>query len=221
MKKTYSIIIPVYNEEDKIPDLLNNLKNYSLEGHEVIIIDDGSRDNSYKLLSRSNFIKLLYTNKNKGKGEAVKLGLKNSTNPMVVIFDGDLELHPREIQKLLVLDRKNNIQCVFATRYNKIRPFESYWNIGNYFLTKLFNFIHNVNLPDALCCAKSFYKSDINIDMLISKKFDIDVEIASVLIKKFKRVKSVNLNYQRRNKDDGKKLKIFDSFSILFRIINN
>ena len=95
MKKTYSIIIPVYNEEDKIPDLLNNLKNYSLEGHEVIIIDDGSRDNSYKLLSRSNFIKLLYTNKNKGKGEAVKLGLKNSTNPMVVIFDGDLELHPR------------------------------------------------------------------------------------------------------------------------------
>ena len=81
-----------------------NLKRYSDEGHEIIIIDDGSWDNSYKILSESKFIKLLHLKKTKEK-EPIRFGLKESINPMIVIYDGDLELNPLEIQKLMKLNK--------------------------------------------------------------------------------------------------------------------
>ena len=74
-------------------------------------------------------------------------------------------------------------------------------------------------LKDALCCAKSFYKSDINISNIKSSKFDIDVELASKLVEKHTIIKNVDIQYKRRNKKQGKKLNIFDSLKILIRIL--
>ena len=95
----------------------------------------------------------------------------------------------------------------------------SIWDIGNKLLTIIFNLLHGSNVKDALCCAKSFYKSDIHIDTLKAKKFDIDVEITSKLTKLNPNVKNINLEYVRRTIQQGKKLRLKDSLPILIRII--
>ena len=213
----YSIIIPIFNEITHIPKLLDNIQIYSANGHEIIIIDDGSNDGSYELLLHCNFIKLYNFKNNQGKGVALKKGISKASNEKLIIFDGDLELHPKEIDKLMILDKKNGIMCVFANRYQMKNKFSA-WTVGNTILTFIFNYLHNSDLEDALCCAKSFYKSDIRYENFKSLKFDIDVEISSTLVSIYPNFKNVNIEYKRRGKSEGKKLRLVDSFKIIFRI---
>ena len=217
MRKLYTIIIPIFNEESKISQLLEGLREYHNKGHEILIIDDGSTDRSNQLLSKSNWVNLIRHKKNKGKGVAIKKALKLSKNEKTIIYDGDLELDPYQIKKLMIL---NNNNCVLATRYKKINPLESVWDFGNFLLNNLFNLFNNSNLQDALCCAKAFHKSDININNLKSDKFDIDVEISSQLVNRVNDIDFILLNYKRRTGKDGKKLTLMDSISIIKRILN-
>ena len=219
MNSFYSIIIPVHNEESIISELARHLKPYYLSGHEVIIVDDGSLDNSKIILKRFNFIKTIRLEKNLGKGKAIQKGLAVATNSKIILFDGDMEIHPNQINHLMILDKDKNINCVFGKRFKKIKPLKSKWDFGNYFFTYIFDFIHRSKVGDSLCCAKAFFREDINPLELKSKKFDVDVELASILIKKNKDVKSILVEYQRRTKDQGKKLRVYDGLSILRRII--
>ena len=218
MKSSYSIIVPLYNEIQNISTLLSELYKFRLAGHQILIIDDGSRDGSSEVLSKCDFIKLISFKDNCGKGIAIREGLKNVDNNKIIIFDSDLEIPPAEIQKLMILDPTNNIRCVLANRFNSKKVI-SIWDIGNNLLTKIFNLIHFSNVRDALCCVKSFLKSDLNNLVLRSAKFDIDVEILSILIKKNTKVKNVNIKYHRRTKVQGKKLRLRDSFRIIYRIL--
>ena len=133
----YTIIIPIHNEETNIPVLLEELKHYTPD-HEVLIIDDGSTDDSFTLLSKYAYINLIRMEKNSGKGAAIRKGLEQATHNKVIISDGDLELDPKEISILMILDKEKGIQCVFGSRYKTIQPFTSFWDFGNFFLTGLF-----------------------------------------------------------------------------------
>ncbi len=215
---SYSIIIPVHNEEDSIPTLLKELKKFSTE-NQIIIINDGSNDSTEYFLKESSFINLINFKFNKGKGEAIKAGLNFAKNEKVIIFDGDLEIDTNQITEFMVLDKDSNINFVLGYRFIKIDQFQSVWNLGNFVLNKLFNYFNKSNISDALCCAKSFYKSDIKLDYIKSKRFDIDVEISMELLKKTRHYKSIHVKYKRRNIDQGKKLKLVDGWSILRRII--
>ena len=143
----------------------------------------------------------------------------NAINEMVIIFDGDLELHPKYIRKLMILNYSKNINCALANRL-EINKIESIWNIGNIILTKLFNFLNKSDVKDALCCAKSFLKSDINIKNIKSQKFDIDVELCTKLVKIYSNIENIDIKYQRRTVDQGKKLKFRDSYLIIKRILD-
>jgi hypothetical protein len=92
-------------------------------------------------------------------------------------------------------------------------------NLGNFFFTGLFNLIQKNNLTDALCCAKAFYKSQIDTELLKSIGFDIDVELAAILVNKNEHVKEIPLSYSRRDRSEGKKLRLIDGWSILKRIV--
>tara|TARA_B100001248_G_scaffold186384_1_gene142252 strand:+ start:4579 stop:5241 length:663 start_codon:yes stop_codon:yes gene_type:complete len=219
LKIFYSIIIPIYNEVDHIPHLLRSLKKYKDLGHELVIIDDGSNDGSSILLNNAKFIKLIRFKKNKGKGEALKIGLLNTLNENIIIFDGDLELDPYDIEKLMILNPEKGIHCTFANRKG-IQKINSIWNLGNVFLSLLFNLKNNSNVKDSLCCAKSFLKSDINIKNLKSKGFDIDIEISSILVKKNSSVENIDISYVRRSINQGKKLRPTDAFKVIKRIFN-
>ncbi len=220
MKEFYSIIIPIHNEGNVIYELIKNLKTYSDHGHEVIIIDDGSEDNSESILKTYNFIKVITLKANQGKGKAIKKGLQKAVHKKVIIFDGDMEIHPKEINNLMILNNDKNIKCVLGNRFKKLKPFKSKWDFGNYFFTLLFNFLHQSDIKDSLCCAKAFYRHDINPENLKSSKFDIDIELASILIKKHKKPTSLLISYHRRSRNEGKKLQVSDGISILRRIIN-
>ena len=204
----------------ELPKLLKEIYPYYLEGHELIIVDDGSIDKSHKLLSRCKFISLISFKTNRGKGIALKEGLKKAKNSRIVIFDGDRELYTNQIKKLMILDDHKKNESVFATRFDNIK-LDSFWNLGNLVLTTIFNLFNNSDVKDALCCAKAFYKSNISISKLRAEKFNIDVEIAGQLVQKHNNVINVLIRYNRRNKKQGKKLRFRDGFSIIFQIVKD
>ena len=192
--------------------------NIMKRGHEIIIVDDGSNDGSYEFIKQHEFVRIIRLNYNQGKGEALKKGIDATLNDKLIIFDGDLELDPEDIQKLMILDKKKGINCTFA--YRTGMSFFSIWTMGN-IINFIFNLFHKSKIQDALCCAKSFYKHDVKSNNLKGSGFDIDVEIASVLIAKNREVTNIKMNYVRRTTLEGKKLKIKDSLIILKRILTS
>ena len=217
----YSIIIPVYNEYNTLKTLLKNLKRYYKLGHEIIIIDDGSTDQSKLVLKKCSFINLLVLDKNHGKGIAIRTGLEKSKNEKIIIYDGDLELHSDGIFDLMILNRKKNIFSIMGTRFKSLNPIRSSFDWGNFIFTVFFNFLNKSAHKDILCCAKSFYKKDIPLNKLKSLGFDIDIELSSFLTKNNRAagIKQVLIPYKRRSINQGKKLKIIDGWLILKRII--
>ena len=179
---------------------MQELERFYIQGNEIIIIDDGSNDGSQKLLLNCSFIKFIKNKSNEGKGISIRRGLAKASKEAVVIFDGDLELDPADIKKLMILDTYDGPECVFASRYKDSTPLSNSWDYGNFIFTKIFNLRNNSNLKDSLCCGKSFYKKKLDIESLQSKKFDIDVEIASKLLSTVNNFTEVNLNYSRRGK---------------------
>ena len=216
---TYSIIIPVHNESNYLPKLLSALKTFS-KNNEIIIIDDGSNDNSHNLLKDCNFIKLIRLEKNLGKGFAIRKGMEIAKNENILITDGDLELDPLELKNLMRIKDDETSQTIIGTRYKTINPFHSILNFGNYFFTGLFNFLYNSNITDALCCAKAFKKTSINLKLLKSNGFDIDIELLIQLKKSGSQFFEIPLSYNRRKSNEGKKLKLSDGLVILKRLIN-
>ena len=217
----YSILIPVHNEVNYLPILLNALKNYNDKGHEIIIIDDGSDDGGTNILKNCKFIKLIIINQNKGKGYALKKGLDYANNEKILIFDGDMEINPLEISKLMMLDSSSNINFVMGFRFKSLNPLKSNFDWGNFMFTSFFNILFKTQYKDILCCAKSFYSTDIKKINIISNGFDIDIELTSIIsfLNKKKKVTQVFLDYTRRTSKEGKKLKIIDGWIILARII--
>tara|TARA_Y100000996_G_scaffold350081_1_gene288990 strand:+ start:43 stop:717 length:675 start_codon:yes stop_codon:yes gene_type:complete len=215
----YSILIPVHNELRNIPTLLDALKVYSNEGHEILIIDDGSEDGSTDILKNCEYIKLICLRKNKGKGFALKVGLTNASNDKIVIYDSDMELDPADISKLMIL--KKNVRYAIGYRFKSLSPFKSNLDWGNFMFTSFFNILFKSQHKDILCCAKVFFKSDLKSYAIISNKFDIDIELASLhtIKSRGKKIPQIFLNYNRRTIEEGKKLKISDGWSILSRTI--
>ncbi len=217
----YSIIIPIHNEVNSIPILLKDLEHYTKEGHEIIIIDDGSDDGGTEILKKSNLIKLIIIDSNKGKGNAIKMGLRSVNNNKVLLFDGDMEISPTEISKLMILDSINNINFVMGCRFKSLNPLKSNFDWGNFMFTSFFNILFGLQHKDILCCAKAFYLNDINKYKIVSNGFDIDVELSALLsfINKQKKIIHILIDYKRRTILEGKKLKVFDGWKILLRII--
>ena len=219
----YSIIIPIYNEEKTLDKLLLSLKKYSFSKNEILIINDGSIDGTKKILKKYNFINVIELKKNFGKGIAIKIGLQNSIHNETIIYDGDLELHTDGITKLMELNRDLGIHSLMGTRFNNLSPFNSKFEWGNFMFTIFFNFLFQSCHKDILCCAKSFYKYDVPINKLDSKGFDIDIELSSFLTKnnKRKRIQHRLIKYNRRDIQQGKKLRISDGWIILMRLIKS
>ena len=218
--RKYSIIIPVHNEEKHIPSLLESLRIYIKEGHEIIIIDDGSTDHTKSILENTSDATLISLKVNEGKGYAIREGLKKAKFDRIIIYDGDMELNPSQLRKLMVLEKENKIKFAVGYRFNSLSPIKSNFDWGNFMFTSFFNISFNSNFKDVLCCAKSFYLSDLGDLKLNSRGFDVDAELAVILhtLHQGNSLLQVNLNYKRRSIDEGKKLKVSDGWIILNRL---
>ena len=225
MKAKLSIIIPVFNEEKTILEILKKIKE-SLSGennYEVIVIDDGSRDNTLKLLenNKSLYNKLIINEINKGKGFAVIKGIEASEGKYIAFQDADLEYDPIEFNNILKIFNEMDADIVFGSRinYKNYTRSHNFLNlIANKSLTLYFNILFNCTFTDIYSCYLSFRRDLINTEKLKCYDFGQQAELLCQIIKKSKKNYEIPINYNGRSKKDGKKIRWYHFFSVIYQI---
>lgn len=222
-----SIIIPVYNEEKTILEIINRIKREKLGNikKEIIIIEDFSTDSTKKILSRlkDNSLKIYYHKKNQGKGSAIRTGLKYATGDIILIQDADLEYDPKEYKKLLRPILQNKAKVVYGSRLEVIRKnlkkmYKLHY-IGNLFLTFLTNLLYGADITDMETGYKVFKKDVIKNIKLRSKRFDFEPEVTAKILKKGYKIKEVPISFAGRKFNEGKKITWKDGVKALFYLI--
>jgi len=200
-----SIIAPVYNEEEGIEKILNDLlsiKFSSLE-KEIIVVDDGSIDFTSKILKKFNGIKIIAHSENLGKGSAIRTGIKNSTGDIIAIQDGDLEYDPKDLPRLVEPIINGNEKVVFGSRFlGEIRKMSFSHSIGNVFLTFITRFLYRYPITDVETCFKIFKKSVLKNIKLEAKGFEIEPELTGKILKNGYKIHEMPITYTARTKND-------------------
>ena len=221
-----SIIIPVYNEEKTIIDILKKIKNNSSDKfeHEVIVIEDGSTDQSRKLLENNKnlFNKILFNETNKGKGYSVKKGILSASGTHIIFQDSDFEYDPADFKKFEKIFLDFNADGIIGSRFiysNYTRSHNILNKIGNKILTLIFNILYNTTFTDIYSCYFSFKKELLNVEELKTEGFEQHAEILCKVIKKGNKFYEVPINYNGRSHAEGKKIRAHHFFSVLLQII--
>jgi glycosyltransferase involved in cell wall biosynthesis len=215
----YSLIIPVYNEERSIKELLNDLKFLS-NSIEIIIINDGSNDDTKNILKNTTHIKVIENKNNLGKGKAIKIGLDIAKADNVILFDGDLEISINDIPSLIKKYESNYPNVISGSRWgNRTIPLNDINNIGNFLINRMFNFLYKSQIKDVLCCATIIKKDLLKTLNIKSNGFSIEVEVMSKLILINQKITEEDINYHRRSIKEGKKLKLYHGWTIIFVMI--
>ena len=219
-----SIITPSFNNGLLLKRLYKSIMNQSFKTIQWIIVDDGSTDGTSQLLEdNKNLYSYLHKNDhNQGKGAAVMIGLKNSSGHYVVIQDADLEYDPNDLLKFEEVFLKFNADGIIGSRFNydKFTRSHSILNkIGNYILTLTFNILYNTTFTDIYSCYFAFKKELINANNLNVKGFAQHAEILTKIIIKGNKFYEVPINYNGRNTAEGKKIRFYHFFPVLFQIL--
>ncbi len=219
-----SVVIPVYNEVSTIREIVVRVQAVDLE-KEIIIIDDGSTDGTRELLQEITLshdnVRVLYHDRNQGKGAALRTGFEGATGDIVIIQDADLEYDPREYPVLLapILDGRADI--VYGSRFlggpHRVLFFWHY--LGNKFLTLLSNALTNLNLTDMETCYKVFRREVLNDIQLRSNRFGFEPEFTAKIAKKGFRIYETSISYSGRTYAEGKKISWKDGVKAIFAII--
>ena len=209
-----SIIIPIYNEKDKLPELINTLKN-NFTKHQVIIVDDGSDDGSKEYLKNNYYLDFISLPSNKGKGHAIKVALREVKNESVLLIDGDLEIDITTLKKNIPLNKK---LVIVGNRWEYLQN-SNIHRLGNRILNSLFNFLYKTNFSDILCCVKLIPTELIRSFNLKSNGFDIETEIMAKLSLSNQEIIEIPVHYSKRSYIDGKKIKIRDAIPIIKRML--
>lgn len=233
--KLLSIVIPVYNEEKTVKQLIEKVvKSDTLDlKKEIIIVNDGSSDGTMGLLKKigkdlsNKKVNLTIVNKkiNEGKGAALITGFKKTKGDLVIVQDADLEYNPNEYPRLIEPIINGYADVVYGSRFITDRPHRVlyYWHsIGNKFITTLSNIFTNLNLTDMETCYKLF-RGDIIRKIapeLKSKRFGFEPEITARISKiKNIRIYEVGISYSGRTYEEGKKINWLDGIKTLWEII--
>jgi glycosyltransferase involved in cell wall biosynthesis len=220
-----SIIIPCYNEYKSLPLILKKVQDVKLMNNlekEIIVVDDGSTDGSREYLMRNarSKIKIIYHEKNMGKGAALRTGLKYAKGDIIIFQDADLELDPQEYNNLLQPLLNENYEAVYGSRFLKQHKASSVAHyLGNRFLTSLTRILYNAKITDMETCYKLFRKEIIKKVKLKSNDFSIEPEITAKILKKGIRIKEVPVTYNPRTKKDGKKMKWRHGFTAIWTLL--
>ena len=221
-----SILIPSFNEEKTILNVLNRISEtmVSSVNYEVIIINDGSTDNTLNLLEQNKdlYNQLITYEKNCGKGNAIQRGLEVSKGKYIFFQDADLEYDPIEINKFINLINRFEPDLIIGSRLNYPEYTRSH-NIlnkfGNMVITLIFNLFYNTTFTDIYSCYACFKKDLLNEKNLKTKGFEQHAEILCKVIRKGKKFYEIPISYNGRTHEEGKKIKFYHIFSVLFRIV--
>jgi len=221
-----SIIIPCYNEAKTLNLIIEKIINKKNLDKEIIIVDDFSDDGTRNIIKNElseKVTKILYNDKNYGKGYSVRKGISVSTGDIVLIQDADLEYSPDDYEKLLKPILDGHADVVYGSRFksSEITRVLYFWHtLGNKFLTLFSNMLTNFNLTDMENCYKVF-KSDIikKID-LKENRFGFEPEVTAK-ISKLNSIKlfEVSTKYYGRKYSEGKKITWKDGIAAIYFIV--
>ena len=226
-KYTLSIIIPVYNEEKTIVKLINRVKKVNIKDvrKEIIVVDDYSGDKTRAVLKKlkDKSIKVIFHDKNCGKGRALKTGISRSTGDFIIFQDADFEYDPNDYRKIIkplinaeadfVLGER--IFPKFFSRNNKM-PMHI---LGNKIIAFVGDILYLTNLKDYEPCYKAF-KSDLLKSVKIeSDDFNYDLELMAKLFRKGYNYKTVKISYKPRTREEGKKIRYKDGVTAILTLI--
>lgn len=217
--KIISIIIPVYNEQNTVKQIIQKLQEvkYPLP-YEIIVIDDGSTDKTPKILKSLNDIKLLFNNRNRGKGFSLRRGFREAKGDIIIIQDADLEYDPVDHLKLIALLNEDFIDVVYGSRFiaGHHNPRYSLFYLGNIFLSYLTKILFSKNITDMETCYKSFKAKVIKNLNLKENRFGIEPEITCKIIKKGYNIVEIPISYKSRSYEQGKKIGIKDGIRAIY-----
>jgi len=220
-----SIIIPCYNEQSTIKEIINKINSQSNIDKEIIVVDDNSQDKTREILQndlKNNVNKIILNDKNYGKGYSIKKGIEVASGDCILIQDADLEYDPSDYSKLLNPIINNVADVVYGSRFigsNEKRVLYFWHSVGNKFLTILSNMFSNLNLTDMEVGYKVFRSSVLKDIQLEENRFGFEPEITAKIAKKNIRIYEVGISYFGRKYSDGKKITWKDGFSALRCIV--
>ncbi|HZH85952.1 MAG TPA: glycosyltransferase family 2 protein [Brumimicrobium sp.] len=230
--KKLSILIPVYNEENTVLELLEKVIEVELIGNvqkEIIIVNDASTDqtkNNIQILIDQNpnqDIHFFSKEKNEGKGSAISMAIKKCTGDYLVFQDADLELDPQDINLLIKPVLMADADAVFGSRFTGTHPRRIlfFWHsAGNGILTFLSNIFNNLSLTDMATCYKLIRTSIAKEIVIKEKRFGMDPEITAKLARVPEiRIYEVGISYYARTFNEGKKIGWKDGFRAIWCIV--
>jgi glycosyltransferase involved in cell wall biosynthesis len=218
-----SVVVPCYNEQRTILTLLKHVAD-SPWVREIIVVDDGSTDDTRQILSDIDdpTVRVVFHERNQGKGAALRTGFKHATSEFVIVQDADLEYDPNEFGDLLppILDDKADV--VFGSRFLSGRPHRVlyFWHaMGNRLLTLASNMFTGLNLSDMETCYKLFRREVISSITIEENRFGFEPEITAKVAKGGWRIYEVGISYSGRTYADGKKIGRRDAVRALYCIV--
>ena len=223
MAKTLSIIVPVYNEEATIQQVLLSVEAQQLPGwkKEVIVVDDGSTDRTKALLkSWEKKVDVVYKKKNEGKGSALSLAFGKASGDIILIQDADLEYSPKDYPILLAPFENPQVDVVYGSRF--LGPHLSTMFIyaqGNKFVTLVTNLLFNTTITDMETGFKVFRRRVLDGITIYAKRFDVEPELTAKVLKKGHQIYEVPISYYGRKFTEGKKLTWRDGVVALWTLI--
>ena len=224
-----SIIIPCYNEESTILQIIELVQeSLSSNDYEIIVVDDASKDKTKQFINihseNDNRIRIICHEINSGKGAAIRSGINNVTGDVVIIQDADLEYDPSEYAKLLKPIQEGKADVVYGSRFksgNAGRVLYYWHSVGNKFLTLLSNMFTNLNLTDMETCYKVFKKEILENISIEEDRFGFEPEITAKIAKLRPRIRifEVGISYYGRTYEEGKKITWKDGIKAIYAII--
>lgn len=218
-----SVVIPVYNEEKSVARVISRIAALPFR-KEIVVIDDCSTDETRKILQRLeglDDVRLIFKNKNEGKGAALRDGFAAAQGEIVVVQDADLEYDPQDIPSLLVPILNDEADVVYGSRYLDDRCLDgsAIHRFGNWLLTTSSNIFNGVKLTDMETCYKVFRRSVLTDLNLKQSRFGIEPEITAKIARRGYRMTERPISYQPRGYKDGKKIGVKDLFKAVYCIV--
>jgi glycosyltransferase involved in cell wall biosynthesis len=223
-----TVLIPAYNEEATIAEVIRRVEAVALPFEkEIIVIDDCSTDATREILKgiengKRDNLKVLFQDKNRGKGAALRAGFEIASGEVVIIQDADLEYDPVEYPKLLAPILAGKADVVYGSRFVGSQPHRVllFWHsIGNRLLTLLSNMLTNLNLTDMETCYKVFRKEIVSGLSLREDRFGFEPEITAKISKLNCRIYEVGVSYSGRTYAEGKKISWKDGLWAIWCIL--